>query len=86
MTMSADIPPNRTQSFIEGKSMLPVELHGVFEQLMADYKVAALKHHPEIQLKAGMPAELFVTTSHRTLFEYLVSPITAFTNRALRET
>ena len=48
--------------------------------------VAALKHHPEIQLKAGMPAELFVTTSHRTLFEYLVSPITAFTNRALRET
>jgi HlyD family type I secretion membrane fusion protein len=48
--------------------------------------IAALKNHPEIQLKAGMPAELFVTTSHRTLFEYLVSPITAFTNRALRET
>jgi len=48
--------------------------------------VAALKHHPEIQLKAGMPAELFVTTTDRTLFEYLVSPITAFTNRALRET
>jgi HlyD family type I secretion membrane fusion protein len=47
---------------------------------------AALRHHPEIQLKAGMPAELFVTTSDRTLFEYLVNPITAFTNRALRET
>ena len=27
-----------------------------------------LEHHPEIQLKAGMPAELFVTTSDRTLF------------------
>jgi len=48
--------------------------------------IAALKHHPEIQLKAGMPAELFVTTSSRTLFEYLVKPITVFTNRALRET
>jgi membrane fusion protein, type I secretion system len=48
--------------------------------------VTALKHHPEIQLKAGMPAELFVTTTDRTLFQYLVSPITAFTNRALRET
>jgi HlyD family type I secretion membrane fusion protein len=47
---------------------------------------AALEHHPEIRLKAGMPAELFVTTSDRTLFEYLVDPITAFTNRALRET
>lgn len=47
---------------------------------------AALQHHPGIQLKAGMPAELFVTTSQRTLFEYLVSPITAFTRRAMRET
>ena len=47
---------------------------------------AALKHHPEVQLKAGMPAELFVTTSDRTVFQYLVSPITAFTNRAMRET
>jgi HlyD family type I secretion membrane fusion protein len=46
---------------------------------------AALKHHPELTLKAGMPAELFVTTTHRTLFEYLVEPITAFTNRAMRE-
>jgi HlyD family secretion protein len=48
--------------------------------------IAALKNHPEIQLKAGMPAELFVTTTDRTLFQYLLSPITAFTNRALRET
>jgi membrane fusion protein, type I secretion system len=47
---------------------------------------AALQHHPDVQLKAGMPAELFVTTSERTLFDYLVSPITAFTRRALRET
>jgi HlyD family type I secretion membrane fusion protein len=47
---------------------------------------AALEDHPQIRLKAGMPAELFVTTSDRTLFEYLVEPITAFTNRALRET
>jgi HlyD family type I secretion membrane fusion protein len=46
---------------------------------------AALKHHPEVQLKAGMPAELFVTTSDRSLLEYLVQPITAFTNRAMRE-
>jgi HlyD family type I secretion membrane fusion protein len=47
---------------------------------------AALRHHPQIQLKAGMPAELFVTTSNRTLLEYLVQPITAFTHRAMRET
>jgi HlyD family type I secretion membrane fusion protein len=46
---------------------------------------ASLRHHPEIRLKAGMPAELFVTTTQRTLFEYLAKPITAFTSRALRE-
>jgi epimerase transport system membrane fusion protein len=48
--------------------------------------VAALKVRPDVQLKAGMPAELFVTTSDRTLFQYLMSPITAFTRRAMRET
>ena len=47
---------------------------------------ASLRHHPEIHLRAGMPAELFVTTTDRTLFEYLAKPFTAFTNRALRET
>lgn len=52
---------------------------------IVEVDAAALRHHPEIQLKAGMPAELFVTTSDRTLFEYLVDPITAFTNRAMRE-
>jgi HlyD family type I secretion membrane fusion protein len=46
---------------------------------------SGLEHHPEIQLRAGMPAELFVTTSERTLFGYLAKPFTAFTDRALRE-
>jgi len=46
---------------------------------------ASLKDRPEIQLRAGMPAELFVTTSERTLFGYMAKPFTAFTDRALRE-
>ncbi len=46
---------------------------------------ASLKHRPEIRLQAGMPAELFVTTSERTLIEYLARPFTAFADRALRE-
>jgi len=47
---------------------------------------AALRDHPDLKLKAGMPAELFITTSDRTLVDYLLSPITHFTRRALRET
>lgn len=46
---------------------------------------AALKNHPEIRLQAGMPAELFVKTPERTLFQYLAKPLNAFASRALRE-
>jgi HlyD family type I secretion membrane fusion protein len=45
----------------------------------------ALKDHPEIQLQAGMPAELFVTTPARTLFRYLAKPLRTFASRAMRE-
>jgi hypothetical protein len=46
---------------------------------------AALQNHPHLRLQAGMPAELFVTTSERTLFEYLARPLTLFAGRAMRE-
>jgi HlyD family type I secretion membrane fusion protein len=45
----------------------------------------ALLTHPEIQLQAGMPAELFVKTPERTLFQYLAKPLNAFASRAMRE-
>jgi HlyD family type I secretion membrane fusion protein len=46
---------------------------------------AGLEDHPEIRLQAGMPAELFVTTPERTLFQYLAKPFHAFMSRAMRE-
>ena len=46
---------------------------------------AALAGHPELRLQAGMPAELFVTTHARTVFEYLAKPFMAFTSHAMRE-
>lgn len=46
---------------------------------------AALQNHPQVRLQAGMPAELFVTTPERTLFEYLARPLTVFASRAMRE-
>ncbi len=46
---------------------------------------AALGQHPEIRLQAGMPAELFVATPERTLFQYLAKPLTVFASRAMRE-
>ena len=46
---------------------------------------AAFASRPDMQLQAGMPAELYVTTPARTLFQYLTKPFTAFTSHAMRE-
>lgn len=45
----------------------------------------ALRDHAEIRLQPGMPAELFVKTPERTLFQYLSKPLTAFARHAMRE-
>jgi len=46
---------------------------------------AGLQRHRELRVQAGMPAELYVTTSRRTLFEYLARPVAIFAHRAMRE-
>jgi HlyD family type I secretion membrane fusion protein len=46
---------------------------------------AALAGRPEIRLQAGMPAEVFVKTPARSLFQYLAKPLNAFASRAMRE-
>jgi HlyD family type I secretion membrane fusion protein len=46
---------------------------------------ASLKDYPQSRLHAGMPAELFVTTPQRTLFQYLTKPLHLFVSRAMRE-
>jgi len=45
----------------------------------------ALKRYPQIHLHAGMPAELYVETPERTLFQYLLKPLGLFASRAMRE-
>ena len=46
---------------------------------------AALREHPSLRLQPGMPAELFVKTPERTLFQYLTKPLDAFATHAMRE-
>ncbi len=45
----------------------------------------SLDEHADIRLHAGMPAELYVKTHERTLFEYLVEPLSAFAHKGMRE-
>jgi HlyD family type I secretion membrane fusion protein len=46
---------------------------------------ASLRDHSSLRLQPGMPAELFVKTPERTLFQYLAKPLNAFASRAMRE-
>ncbi len=45
----------------------------------------ALKEAGDLRLHAGMPAEVFVKTSERTVLEYMADPIIGYVRRGLRE-
>ena len=38
-----------------------------------------------LQLRAGMPAEVFIRTPARTALQYFVDPISGFLQRSMRE-
>jgi len=43
--MDEDVKPKRTQAYIDAEATVPPALRDTFEQLMAEYQFAALKHH-----------------------------------------
>lgn len=50
-----------------------------------DVPVAALAAAGNLQLSAGMPAEVYVRTDSRNAFDYLLAPVTVFLRRGMRE-
>lgn len=44
-----------------------------------------LLRNPQLRLQAGMPAEVFITTPPRSLWQYLIEPLGIAARRALRE-
>lgn len=46
---------------------------------------AALKKYPELALKPGMPAELFIETGDRTMISYITKPLRDQFERAFRD-
>jgi HlyD family type I secretion membrane fusion protein len=71
--------------FVSGDRVTAPEGGASWFVATVEVDTTALKNHPELRLQAGMPAELFVTTRSRTLFEYLAKPLGAFASRAMRE-
>jgi HlyD family type I secretion membrane fusion protein len=45
----------------------------------------ALKEAGDLRLQAGMPAEVFIRTETRTALQYLLTPVSAYLQRSMRE-
>ncbi|HMW54792.1 MAG TPA: HlyD family type I secretion periplasmic adaptor subunit [Burkholderiaceae bacterium] len=45
----------------------------------------ALRALPHLRLQTGMPAEVYIATEPRSMWEYLMEPLDVFRHRALRE-
>jgi len=52
--------PKRTPSYVAAEQMLPSELHGLLEQLVAEYQFATLKHHGNKFASPKVIAELIL--------------------------
>lgn len=46
---------------------------------------ASLAEHRQVRVHAGLPAEVYIATRPRSLLDYLIEPINAFKERAMRE-
>ena len=59
------------------------------ENKNAPYYMAQIEVAPgalgDLKMQAGMPAEVYIRTDSRTVFDYLLAPVTAYLRRAMRE-
>jgi HlyD family type I secretion membrane fusion protein len=72
-------------TFVSGDRITTSDGRDSYFTATVEVDAAALTGNPEIRLQPGMPAELYVLTGKRSLFEYLLRPVAAFASRAMRE-
>jgi hypothetical protein len=74
--MDTDSKPKRSAIYLKAEAMLPPELRPIFEQLLAEYQFASVKHHGRAFSSPRVIAELVLmgwrspplpTTSSRTI-------------------
>jgi len=75
-----------TVSFVSADRVVAADAGKAWFDVTVEVDAQALQQQaPGQRLLVGMPAELYVTTRARTLFEYLAKPLRSFFGRALRE-
>ena len=59
--------------------------HAVYYLARVKITPQALKQAGDLQLQAGMPAEIYVRTPERTPLQYLLEPVSGFMSKSFRE-
>lgn len=73
-------------SYISADRLIDEVSHQPYYSVEVKVDAASLSAAENIRLVAGMPAEIYIKTSERTLFDYLMAPITQSLRRGMRET
>jgi len=72
-------------SYVSGDRLTDQAANAVYYSILIEVDPASLASSGEIQLQAGMPAEVYVKGEDRTPLQYLAEPVTQILRRAGRE-
>ena len=73
---------NGTVSYVSADRLSDAENHAAFYVVHVEVDRASLH---DLTMQAGMPAEVYIRTDRRTVFDYLLAPVTQSLRRAMRE-
>ena len=74
-----------TVTYVSGDRMTEGPNTAPFYTVRIDVAPEALAAAGNLRMQAGMPAEVYVRTDERTALDYVLSPITTFLRRGMRE-
>jgi HlyD family type I secretion membrane fusion protein len=73
---------NGTVSYVSGDRLVDADNHAAYYSVHIEVDRASLQG---LTMQAGMPAEVYMRTDRRTVFDYLFAPVTQYLRRAMRE-
>jgi HlyD family type I secretion membrane fusion protein len=74
-----------TVTYVSGDRLVDPQSNAPYYAVHVGVTPDALQRAGNLLMQAGMPAEVFVRTDRRTTLDYLLSPVTSYLRRAMRE-
>lgn len=71
--------------FVAAERTTQPDTHQSFYEVRVRIDPGEMKRHPEIALKPGMPAEIFIRTGRRAMITYLTKPLVDQMSRAFKD-